>query len=234
MNKTILIVDDKDSVRTLLRDFLSGQGFRTVTAAHGREALIVARQELPDLVLLDVMMPELDGYEFIRIYRRERDVPIILLTAKIEETDKVIGLELGADDYVTKPFGMAELLARVRAVLRRTSRPDAPSELIRVGDVQLDRGLRNVCVAGRQVELTPSEFELLATLMATPGRVFSRSELLERLQGADYEGVERTIDVHIRNLRSKLEPEPSRPRYVQTVFGVGYRFQPPGAAKGES
>jgi DNA-binding response OmpR family regulator len=227
MSKTILVVDDKESVRTLLREFLSAQGFRVTTAADGREALLVARQYLPDLVVLDVMMPELDGYEFIRIYRRERDVPIILLTAKVAETDKVVGLEIGADDYVTKPFGMAELLARIRAVLRRSSRDPEPSDTIRSGDVLLDRGRRSVSVAGRAVDLTASEFDLLAILIATPGRVYSRSELLGRLQGDDYGGVERTIDVHIRNLRSKLEPDPARPRYVQTVFGVGYRFQTP-------
>jgi DNA-binding response OmpR family regulator len=225
MSRTILVVDDKDSVRAMLRDFLSAQQFRTVTATNGREALLVARQELPDLVLLDIMMPEMDGYDFIRHYRRERDIPIILLTAKMEETDKVIGLELGADDYITKPFGMAELLARVRAVLRRTSRPAEPADLLRAGDVVLDRARHTVHVAGQAVELTPTEFQLLAVLIATPGRVYSRGELLERLQGELYAGVERTIDVHIRNLRSKLEPDMARPRYVQTVFGVGYRFQ---------
>lgn len=225
MSKTILVVDDKDNVRILLRDFLIAQGFRAVTASDGREALLVARQEQPALVVLDVMMPELDGYEFIRIYRRECNVPIILLTAKVEETDKVIGLELGADDYITKPFGMAELLARVRAVLRRATTLAEPQDTLQVGDVLLDRAQRSVKAAGRSVELTPSEFDLLTILLATPGRVYSRSELLSRLQGDDYEGVERTIDVHIRNLRSKLERDPGRPRYIQTVFGVGYRFQ---------
>lgn len=225
MAKTILVVDDKQSVRTMLREYLGAQGFRVVTAENGRKALLVAKQELPDLVLLDIMMPEMDGYEFIRLYRREYDAPIILVTAKLEETDKVIGLELGADDYVTKPFGMAELTARIRAVLRRMTKPiDAPA-LLRVGDVILDRTMRNVSIAGRTVELTPSEFELLALFMATPGRVFARAELLEQLQGDNYERVERTIDVHIRNLRSKIEPDPARPQYVQTVFGVGYRFR---------
>src|SRR5262245_4835321 len=200
MDRTILIVDDKDSVRTLLRDFLNGQQFRTVTAANGREALLVARQESPDLVILDIMMPEMDGYEFIRHYRREQDTPIILLTAKMEETDKVIGLELGADDYITKPFGMAELLARLRAVLRRTSRAVEPAQTLRVGDVVLDRAHHSVYVAGQPIDLTPTEFQLLGVLMAMPGRVYSRGELLERLQGELYAGVERTIDVHIRNL----------------------------------
>ena len=229
MTKTILVVDDKDSVRTLLRDFLIAQQFRVATATNGREALLVARQESPDLVILDIMMPEMDGYEFIRHYRREQDTPIILLTAKIEETDKVIGLELGADDYITKPFGMAELLARLRVVLRRTSRAAPPTQTLRAGDVVLDHAHHSVCVAGQPVDLTPTEFQLLGVLMAAPGRVYSRGELLERLQGELYAGVERTIDVHIRNLRSKLEPDMTRPRYVQTVFGVGYRFQAHGA-----
>lgn len=225
MAKTILVVDDKQSVRTMLREYLTAQGFRVVTAEHGRAALLVARQELPDLVLLDMMMPEMDGYEFIRIYRREYDAPIILVTAKLEETDKVIGLELGADDYVTKPFGMAELTARIRAVLRRTAKPVEVQAQLRAGDVSLDRTMRQVSIADRAVELTPSEFELLAIFMASPGRVFARAELLEQLQGDAYERVERTIDVHIRNLRSKIELDPARPQYIQTVFGVGYRFR---------
>jgi DNA-binding response OmpR family regulator len=233
MSRTILVVDDKESVRTLLREFLTAQQFRTLTAADGREALLVARQETPDLVILDIMMPEMDGYDFMRHFRRESDTPIILLTAKMEETDKVIGLELGADDYVTKPFGMAELLARVRARLRRSIPPAEPPSLLRVHDVVLDRAHHMVEVAGRTVDLTPSEFQLLAILMATPGRVYSRGELLDRLQGEGCDRVERTIDVHVRNLRSKLEPDAARPRYVQTVFGVGYRFQANGRSAPE-
>jgi DNA-binding response OmpR family regulator len=217
----------------LLRDFLSAQQFHTVTAANGREALLAARQERPDLVILDVMMPELDGYAFIRHFRRENDAPIILLTAKMDETDKVIGLELGADDYITKPFGMAELLARVRARLRRILPPVEPPALLRVHDVVLDRAHHIVDVAGRIVDVTPSEFQLLSILMSAPGRVYSRSELLEHLQGQGCERVERTIDVHVRNLRSKLEPDAARPRYVQTVFGIGYRFQTDGRSASE-
>ncbi len=224
MTRTILVVDDKASVRTLLREYLTEQGFRVVQAANGREGLMVARQEQPDLIILDVMMPELDGYEFIRRFRREHETPIILLTAKLEETDKVIGLELGADDYVTKPFGMAELVARVRAVLRRLGRSADTQDVLRAGPVTLDRGMRLVSVEGRNVDLTPSEFELLGLLIGSPGRVFSRAELLDHLQGNSYAGVERTIDVHIRNLRTKIEPDPSQPRFIQTVFGVGYRF----------
>jgi DNA-binding response OmpR family regulator len=224
--KTILVVDDKSSVRTLLRDYLTAEGFRVVAAGNGREALFVARQEKPDLILLDIMMPEMGGYDFLRLYRKERNTPVILLTAKVEESDKVVGLELGADDYVTKPFGMRELAARIRAVLRRTGQDTPSDEVLRAADIVLDKGRRSVQVAGQPIQLTPSEFKLLSALMAAPGRVFSRSALLEQVQGPATESVERTIDVHVRNLRSKIEPDPSTPRYVETVFGIGYRFRP--------
>ncbi len=223
MAKTLLVVDDNPGIRTMLVEYLTEQGYRMVTAADGRQALFVAREEKPDLILLDIMMPEMDGYDFIRTYRQEADIPVILLTAKLEEMDKVVGLELGADDYVTKPFGLHELVARIRAVLRRTEKEARPADILRVADVVLDRGRRRVQVGERTVALTPSEFDLLATLMADPGRVFSRAQLLRVLQGYALEGVERTIDVHIRNLRTKIEPDPKHPRYVETVFGVGYR-----------
>ena len=222
--KTILIVDDNPSVRTLVREYLTEQGFRVVTADNGQNALYTARSEKPDLILLDVMMPEMDGYQFISAYRKENDVPIILLTAKPEETDKVLGLELGADDYITKPFGMRELLARIRAVLRRVGSDSRQPATLKVADVSLDRDTHNVRVDGKTVDLTPSEFDLLAALMEAPGRVYSRADLLIKLQGTTFEGVERTIDVHVRNLRTKLEPDPANPRYIETVFGVGYRF----------
>lgn len=228
--KTILIVDDKLSAVRLLADYLSAKGFRTVTAGNGREGLFVARHEKPDLVLLDIMMPEMDGYEFMRHFRKERDTPVIMLTAKLEETDKVIGLELGADDYVTKPFGMAELVARIRAVLRRVGEDNAPPDLLRVGDVMVDRKTRMVTAGTRKIELTPSEFDLLSILMTMPGQVFSRADLLERLKGNAFENVERTVDVHVRNLRAKLEADPAHPQYVLTVFGVGYRFNPDSEA----
>jgi DNA-binding response OmpR family regulator len=195
-----------------------------VEAENGQQALFVARHEKPDLVLLDIMMPEMGGYDFMRVYTQESDAPIILLTAKLEEADKVLGLELGADDYITKPFSMRELAARVRAVLRRAEKQPRSAAIIRAGDITLDKIGRSVKVAEQTVNLTPSEFELLAILMAAPGRAFSRAELLDYLQGASFEGVERTIDVHIRNLRAKIEPEPAHPRYIETVFGVGYRF----------
>jgi DNA-binding response OmpR family regulator len=223
--KTILVVDDKASVRTLVRDYLAQEGFGVVTAENGREALYAARHEKPDLILLDIMMPEMGGYEFLRAYRKERNTPVILLTARIEESDKVLGLELGADDYVTKPFGMRELVARIRAVLRRAGQGGPTDEVLRAAEVVLDKGSRTVQVGGRPARLTPSEFDLLAVLMAAPGRVISRPALLDLLQGNAFDGVERTVDVHIRNLRTKIEPDPSHPRYIETVFGIGYRFR---------
>jgi DNA-binding response OmpR family regulator len=225
MANTILVVDDKPGVRTLLREHLTEEGFRVVTASDGREALMVARQEKPDLILLDIMMPEMGGYEFIRYHRAERDTPIILLTAKLEETDKVLGLELGADDYVTKPFGMRELVARIRALLRRVGKDTPPPEILRVADIILDKSRHSVQVGDRSVHLTPSEFDLLIALMEAPGYVLSREDLLVRLRGVAFENIERTVDVHIRNLRTKIEPDPSNPRYIETVFGVGYRFR---------
>jgi DNA-binding response OmpR family regulator len=225
--RTILVVDDKSNIRNLVREYLEAEDFRVVIAANGRDALYVARQEKPDLILLDIMMPEMGGYDFIKVYRKERETPIILLTAKLEETDKVLGLELGADDYVTKPFGMKELVARINAVLRRAERPPVAPDVLTLGDIRLDKESRTVTVFEDSVNLTPSEFDLLYILMSAPGRVFSRSELLLKLQGTTFEGVERTIDVHIRNLRTKIEKDSSNPEYVETVFGVGYKFHAP-------
>jgi DNA-binding response OmpR family regulator len=224
MARTILVVDDSESLRTMVKSYLVEEGFRVVTAANGRQALFVAREEKPDLILLDLMMPELGGYEFMRAYSREADTPVIMLTAKLEEGDKVLGLELGADDYVTKPFSPRELTARVRAVLRRTSKQASGAEILRAADVEVDRDSRLITVAGKQVDLTPFEFDLLVTLVASPGRVFSRLDLLRHLQGTAYEGYERNIDVHIRHLRQKIEPDPASPRYIETVYGAGYRF----------
>jgi len=224
MPKTILIADDATNIRVMVKDYLQEKGYRVVTAENGQTALYVARHEKPDLILLDIMMPELDGYEFITAYRKEADTPIILLTAKLEESDKVLGLELGADDYLTKPFGLRELTARIRAVLRRTGKETtATGGILRVADITLDPDSRLVTVGERQVDLTPSEFQLLAVLMAAPGRVFSRQNLLDHLQGSAW--VERTVDVHVRNLRAKIEPAPGQPCYIETVFGTGYRFR---------
>jgi len=224
MPKKILVVDDNPELRTLLKSYLTQEGFAIVTASNGQEALFVARQEKPDLVILDLMMPEMDGYEFMRTFSREAQTPIIVLTAKLEESDKVLGLELGADDYVTKPFSMRELTARVRSVLRRIAKQAEQQDILRVADITLDRAGRMVTIGSQPVDLTSSEFELLATFMAAPGRTFSRSELLERLQGIAFEGYERTIDVHIHNLRVKIEPDASQPHYIETVYGAGYRF----------
>jgi DNA-binding response OmpR family regulator len=225
MPTTILIVDDKASVRKVVRDYLIEEGFRAVTAENGRDALHVARHEKPDLILLDIMMPEMGGYEFLRAFRKERNTPVILLTARLEEADKVLGLELGADDYVTKPFGIRELVARIRAVLRRAAPEAGQPAILRGGDLLLDLTAHTVHRGDQPIRLTPSEFELLAALMAAPGRAFTRLELLERLQGIAIEGVEHTVNTHIHNLRAKIEPDASQPRYIEAVFGVGYRFR---------
>jgi DNA-binding response OmpR family regulator len=224
MATTILVVDDKMSVRNMLREYLTEKGYRVVIAANGREALFVARHEQPDLILLDVMMPGLDGFKFLELYRQERDTPVIFVTASMEEAKKVQGLELGADDYITKPFGMAELLARVRAVLRRLEKVPTPRDRLSIRDITIDKATLEVFVGERKVLLTRSEFDMLALLMESAGKVFSRASLLEALKGNSFEGSERTIDVHIYNLRMKLEADPTEPRYIQTVFGSGYRF----------
>jgi DNA-binding response OmpR family regulator len=226
--KTILVADDKESVRTLVREVLEAEGFKVATANNGSQALSVAEQIKPSLILLDIMMPEMNGYEFIRAYRKQHETPIILLTAKMEETDKVLGLELGADDYITKPFGMKELVARINAVLRRGSAAiPAAQRSLSISGLVIDVETHSVTSHGTQANLTPSEFDLLHILASNPGRVYSRADLLLKLQGTDYENVERTIDVHIRNLRSKIELDPANPTLIETVFGVGYRFKRP-------
>ncbi len=224
MAKTILVVDDEKRILSLLKAYLEGQGFGVVTAVNGREALFVARQEKPDLIILDLMMPGMDGYEFMRQHRKERETPIILLTAKVEEDDKVLGLELGADDYVTKPFSPRELTSRMRAVLRRAGQNMPKTEIYRLGNLTLDRESHLVTLDGETVDLTPSEFDLLVALMAAPGRAFTRLELLDQVQDTAFSGYARTIDVHIKNLRAKIEQNPRQPRYIETVYGVGYRF----------
>ena len=224
MTKTVLVVDDDRELRHLVKSYLVQEGFRIVTAGHGREALFVARDEHPDLIILDLMMPEMGGYDFIRAHRKEANTPIIVLTARLEESEKVLGLELGADDYVTKPFSMRELAARVRAVLRRAGSRPAESDVLRAGQITLDRDAHITTVSDKRVDLTPTEFALLAILMASPGRTFSRLDLLQRLQDNAYEGYERTIDVHVRRLRTKIEVDPGNPSYIETVFGFGYRF----------
>ncbi|MFD3163424.1 response regulator [Herpetosiphon sp. NSE202] len=224
MAQTILVIDDEAKLRELLRSYLQNEGFNVFEAKNGREGLYVAREVKPDLILLDIMMPELGGLDFMRAWYKEAETPIILLTAKIEDHDKIIGLELGADDYITKPFNAREVMARVRAVLRRSYKAPTQADMLRIGEIVLERSACTLLVGEQIIDLTPSEFEILATLMAAPGHVFSRLDLLDRTSGQAYEGYERTIDVHIRNLRSKIEPDPKNPRYIETVYGVGYRF----------
>jgi DNA-binding response OmpR family regulator len=222
--KTVLVVDDETRLVSLVDTYLSQSGFKVATAGNGVEALSVARQVNPDLIILDIMMPEMDGYEFMRIYRAEHDTPIILLTARVDSDEKVVGLESGADDYITKPFRPRELMARVKAVLRRGGNKEPAAKVLHAADIVLDRSSHSVRVGDRYVDLTPSEFELLAALMSAPGRVFSRLDLLDLLQGVRYEGYERAIDLHVKNLRAKIEDSCAEPRYVETVYGVGYRF----------
>jgi DNA-binding response OmpR family regulator len=222
--KTILVVDDEKRLVSLVAEYLQQSGYRVVSAFNGLEALKVARQEKPDLIILDLMMPEMNGYEFMQAHRKEMDTPIILLTARVEDDEKVIGLELGADDYVTKPFRPRELVARVRSVLRRAGKAEPEVAILDVADVRLDRNIRTVQVGEAYINLTPSEFDLLAALMGSPGKVFSRLDLLDILQGIRYEGYERTIDSHIKNLRAKLELEANSLHYIETIYGIGYRF----------
>jgi DNA-binding response OmpR family regulator len=225
MSKNILVVDDNPDIRKMLKDYLTAEGFQVSTAENGQKALFVARDDKPDLIILDMMMPEMGGQEFLSIYTKESDTPVLILTAKIEETDKVLGLELGADDYVTKPFSPRELTARVHAILRRSTKSNSEPEIIRAADVTLDIKGHIVEVGDQVIELTPSEFQILAGLMAAPGRAFSRVELLEKLGETTYiEGYERTVDVHVHNLREKIETDPSDPVYIETVYGTGYRF----------
>lgn len=224
MTKTIMVVDDEKRLVSLVESYLNQEGYRVVTAYNGREALSVAKKENPDLIILDIMMPEMDGYEFVETYRKDHQTPIILLTARVEEQDHVIGLDLGADDYVTKPFRPRELMARVRSVLRRAGQLEPPAKVLKVADIILDRDNRSVKVNQRYVDLTPSEFDLLAALMSAPGHVYSRLDLLDVIQGIRYKGYQRTIDLHIKNLRAKIEKNPRSPHYIKTVYGVGYRF----------
>ena len=222
--KTILVVEDELKIARLVRDYLEQAGYSVLTAPDGESGLTLWRSHDPDLVVLDLGLPGMDGYDIARTMRRESMVPIIMLTARTEETDKIVGLELGADDYVTKPFSPKELVARVRALLRRVDGGEPASETIRAGEVEIDVPKMRVTVGDRTVDLTPTEFEILKTLAASPGRIFTRGQLLDVLHGISFESYERAIDAHIKNLRRKLEPVPGSPRYVLTVYGVGYRF----------
>ena len=223
--KTILVVDDEPKIVGLARDYLEHAGFAVVSASDGTEALARARTDHPDLVVLDLGLPKLDGLDVARVLRRDSNVPIVILSGRADESDKLVGLELGADDYLTKPFSPKELVARVRAVLRRVERPALASDVIRAGDVTLDLPRMRVTAGGREVELTPTELQLLAALAREPGRVFTRSQLLDAVHGVAFESYERAIDAHVKNIRRKLEPDPREPHYLQTVHGVGYRFR---------
>ena len=230
MSKRILVVDDEPQIVRVLRGYLEAAGFQVTVAYDGVEALAAYRHEAPDLIVLDLALPEMDGLDVARAVRREGDVPIIMLTARVDEADRLIGLELGADDYVTKPFSPREVVARVRAVLRRVGGSEPSSRILSAGDVTLDLDKRQANVGGRPVELTPTEFDLLATLVESPGRVFSRIQLLDKVQGYAYEGYERTIDAHVKNLRQKMEEDPKHPRYILTIYGLGYKFGEPNDA----
>ena len=222
----VLVVDDAPDIVRLTRDFLEHAGFAVVVARDGNEAVRVARQERPDLIVLDLGLPGRDGLDVTRELRRDSNVPIVMLTARTDESDKIVGLELGADDYLTKPFSGKELVARVRAVLRR-AQATGHAEQIRVGDVDIDVTRMRVTVAGTPVDLTATEFQLTLAMARQPGRVFTRSQLLDAIHGEAFDAYERAIDAHVKNIRRKIEPDPRAPRYIQTVFGVGYRFAEP-------
>ncbi len=221
----ILVVDDDPGIVKVVRAYLEQEGFHVLTAYDGKQAMRIARHDRPELVVLDLMLPEMDGWDVCRALRKESDVPVIMLTARVEETDKLIGLELGADDYVTKPFSPRELVARVRAVLRRAQGMPPKPETISRAEITVDLARHAVTVGDESVDLTPTEFDLLAALMQDPGRSFTREQLLEQTQGYAYEGYERTIDVHIKNLRQKIETDPRKPQHIKTVYGVGYKFE---------
>jgi two-component system alkaline phosphatase synthesis response regulator PhoP len=224
MNEMILVVDDEPKIAKQARDYLERGGFRVVTTGDGKTALAAARHERPDLIVLDLNLPGMDGLDVCRALRRESDVPIIMLTARVEETDRLIGLELGADDYITKPFSPRELVARVRAVLRRVQGGVHRPGIIRAGDLEIDLHGHRVTRAGEPIRLTRIEFNLLAVLAQHPGQTFTRAQLLDRLHGVAYDGYDRSVDAHVKNLRRKLEIDPVEPRYVLTVYGIGYRF----------
>jgi two-component system alkaline phosphatase synthesis response regulator PhoP len=224
VNEMILVIDDEPRIVKVAQDYLERGGFRVVTAADGTTALAVARHERPDLVVLDLNLPGTDGLDVCRALRRESDVPIIMLTARVEETDRLIGLKLDADDYITKPFSLRELVARVRAVLRRVQGGAHQPGLIRAGDLEIDLNGHRVTRAGEAINLIRTEFNLLAILAQHPGQTFNRGQLLDRLHGVAHEGFDRSIDAHVKNLRRKLEIDPVEPRYVLTVYGIGYKF----------
>jgi two-component system, OmpR family, alkaline phosphatase synthesis response regulator PhoP len=225
--KTVLVVDDERQIAEIARDYLEHAGYSVLTAGDGRDALDIVRAKRPDLVVLDIGLPNLDGLTLARTLRREQDTPIIMLTARVEESDRLAGLEVGADDYITKPFSPRELVARVRAVLRRVDGAAASGDVIRVADVVIDVPRLKVTRRDAPVDLTPTEFQLLSTLARRPGRVFTRAQLLDAVRGVEVDSFERAIDAHIKNIRHKLEPDSRNPRYILTVYGAGYKFAEP-------
>jgi two-component system alkaline phosphatase synthesis response regulator PhoP len=225
--RTILVVEDEPRIASLVREYLENAGFAVLVASDGRAGLVLARARRPDVVVLDLGLPSMDGLDIVRDLRRDSAVPVVILTARGDETDRVAGLELGADDYVVKPFSPRELVARVRAVLRRTEAAARPTDRLVAGDLEVDLARHRVAVAGRTVALTPTEFALLAALAREPGRVFTRGQLLDAVHGISLETYERAIDGHVKNLRRKIEPDPGAPRYVLTVHGVGYALAEP-------
>ncbi len=234
--KTILVVDDEPKITNLVRDYLVRSGFEVLTACDGRQALATARDRKPDLLIVDLGLPDIDGLDVTRTLRKESSVPVIILTARDEETDKILGLELGADDYITKPFSPKELVARVRAVLRRseTAREGIPMDVLHAGDLRIDLARHQVRVRDREVELTATEFELLAVMARQPGRVFTRAQLLDAIHGISFESFERAIDSHIKNLRRKIEPDPQEPVFLIMVYGVGYKLAETAPVKPET
>lgn len=227
MQELILVVDDEPKIVKLTRDYLEKDGFRVVSAGDGNAALSMARREKPDLIVLDVMLPGMDGREVCRALRRETDVPVIMLTARSEESDQIVGLEIGADDYITKPFSPRTLVARVRALLRRTQGRLKPSRVIRSGALEIDLESHRATLNQESLHLTPNEFRLLALFAQHPGQVLSREQILDQLHGEAFESFDRSIDSHIKNLRRKLENHPGAPRWIETVYGEGYRFTEP-------
>jgi DNA-binding response OmpR family regulator len=234
MAQRILVVDDDKQIVRLVQSYLDKAGYTILTAFDGEEAMRVIRRERPDLIVLDLMLPKHDGYEITKWLRADQTLaatPILMLTARIEDGDKILGLELGADDYLTKPFNPREVVARVRAILRRTSTAPVAARVLQIRGLQLDVDRHTVSIDGRVLETTPTEFAVLRALMENPNHAFTRSELIEKALGYSYEGMERTLDSHIKNLRKKIEEDPSKPEYIETVFGVGYRLRDEGEAK---
>ncbi len=225
MAKKILVVDDEPQIGKVLKAYLEKAGYQPSVAGDGNAALTAFHRDNPDFIILDLNLPGMDGLDVCKAIRRESDVPILMLTARVEEADRLIGLELGADDYVVKPFSPREVVARVKTIFRRTSAPTNKPEIIQVGELQMDLEQHRVSLKDREIELTPTEFDILAVLARQPRRVFSRLQIMEQAQGSAFEGYERTIDAHIKNLRQMLEPDPKNPIYLITVFGVGYKLE---------